>query len=280
MRGMTWRYGKAWSSGSGGSEDVLGFRRCGTVIAVPLLAAFALLGCGPDEPAEEPGEEEQAEEEAASGSQQASAERAAQGGETTPERSPRPEPAEERSPRPQPTEERSPAAAPSIPAGVLLSFDVAEPVSTSTHSAGDRFAARLSDAVGSLPAGTPARGVVVEARESSGPEDEAVLVVAVDALEVDGRFVDVTGEVESAQVDADAQDSSARTAAKVATGAAAGAVLGRVIGGDRRGAVGGAAAGAAAGAGVALQTRGGDAVLPEGSTLTVRLEEPVAAGGE
>ena len=64
-------------------------------------------------------------------------------------------------------------------------------------------------------------------------------------------------------------------AAKIGGGAAAGAVLGGAIGGDVKSAAIGAAAGAAAGTGVAMASKEKWAVLPAGSRLVLRLEEPL-----
>jgi hypothetical protein len=178
------------------------------------------------------------------------------------------------------TRERAEPAGAVIPAGETLIFEVAETVSTDGNEEGDTFTLRLvSDVQGTngarLPEGTEARGVVALAEESTGPEDEAALVVAVETVHVNGDAVPLIGEVESATTETATRDSGARTAAKIATGAAAGAVIGQVLGGDTRSTLQGALAGGVAGVGVAITTRDGHAVLPEGSRVTVRLEEPL-----
>ncbi len=167
-----------------------------------------------------------------------------------------------------------------IPAGETLIFEVSETVSTADHDEGDTFSLRLvADVQGTngarLPEGTEARGVVALAEESAGPEEEAALVVALEAIEVNGDEVEIDAVVESASMETATRDSGARTAATVATGAAAGAVLGQVLGGSTRSTIQGAIAGGVVGAGVAITTRDGHAVLPQGSRVTVRLEEPL-----
>lgn len=167
-----------------------------------------------------------------------------------------------------------------IPAGETLIFEVAETVSTQDNDEGDTFTLRLvADVQGTngarLVEGTEARGVVALAEESTGPEDEAALVVAVEAVQVNGEERPLVGEVESATTETATRDSGARTAATIATGAAAGAVIGQILGGDTRSTLQGAIAGGVAGAGIAITTRDGHAVLPEGSMVTVRLEEPL-----
>jgi len=180
-------------------------------------------------------------------------------------------PPEARAPRPDP----EPRA---IAAGTSLQFEVAEEVSTATHRAGDTFVLRLVEPVSGsgglvLPEGTRARAVVTDAHQSEGAEDEAVLAVRLESVQIDGRSRALNGTVVDADTEVGTADSRARSAAKVATGAAAGALVGQILGGDTRSTVRGAAAGAVAGLGVALTTRDGHAVLPEGSTMEVRLDD-------
>jgi hypothetical protein len=178
---------------------------------------------------------------------------------------------------------RATAAEPvrALPAGTSLTFEVLEEVSTSSHRAGDTFALRLVQPVeGSgglrLESGTRAQGIVTNVQRSGSPDEEAVLGVRIESVQVNGRSRALNGSVTRADVEAGAGDSRTRSAAKVATGAAAGAVIGQILGRDTRSTVTGAAAGAVAGLGVALTTRGGDAVLPEGARVTVRLDDTLA----
>lgn len=165
-----------------------------------------------------------------------------------------------------------------LPAGTTLSFVVIEQVSTSSHRSGDQVSLELAESVSGrggleLPAGTRARGIVTTSRASDGPEDEAILAIRVEAIHLNGRTRALNGSVIEARTESSARDSGARSAAKVATGAAAGALVGQILGGDTRSTVGGAAAGTVAGLGVALSTRDGHAVLPEGSLVRVRLND-------
>ncbi len=165
-----------------------------------------------------------------------------------------------------------------LPEGSLLVFQVTEPVSTSSHQAGDAFELRLLEPVRGpsgayLPTGTRAMGVVTQAQRSPSSQEEAVLSVEVREVELDGSFRRVRGTVEAVTAEASTRDSGARTAAKVATGAAAGAVVGRILGGDSRSAVTGAVVGTAAGAGIAVTTRDGHAELERGAVITLRLDE-------
>lgn len=168
-----------------------------------------------------------------------------------------------------------------MPAGTVLVFRVQDDVSTATHRPGDRILLRLVEDVRGeggavLASGTEARAVVTESARSTGAETSAVLALQVASIRVNGGYQDLEGRVLSTELEAGARDSGQRSVAKVATGAAAGAAIGQILGRDTRAAVAGAAAGAAAGLGIALTTRDGHAVLPEGSLVTVRLEAPLS----
>jgi hypothetical protein len=182
---------------------------------------------------------------------------------------PRPAPAAPAAPRP---------AAKVIPAGSVLTFEVTENVSTSSHDAGDGFSLRLVDGVSGsggamLPSGATARGVVTQSVKSSSSNEDALLAVEVRSVQVSGSSQPFTARVVSASVETSRQNSTQRSAAKIATGAAAGAIIGQILGKDTRGTVTGAAVGAAVGTAVALTTRGGHAELPVGSRVTVELTQ-------
>jgi hypothetical protein len=165
-----------------------------------------------------------------------------------------------------------------IQAGTLLTFEVRETVSTSSHDAGDTFSLVLVDAVTGtdgaiLPAGTPARGTVTDAHASTGPDDPSVLGLRISTVEFGGSQRPLVSQTQSADISSSTRDSGTRTAATIATGAAAGAIIGQILGRDTRSTVTGAAVGTAIGVGVALTTRGGHAEFPEGSRIVVRLSE-------
>jgi len=179
------------------------------------------------------------------------------------------------------TPSRGAAAAPApvraIPAGTVLTFEVRETVSTSTHGQGATFILALVDGVSGaggafIPAGTPARGVVTDLRRSTGPDEPAVLGVQVVSIDGGGSQLPIYGQVQSTAIESDSRDSGARTAATIATGAAAGAIIGQILGRDTRATVTGATVGTVIGVGVALTTRGGDATLPMGSRIVLRLD--------
>jgi hypothetical protein len=190
----------------------------------------------------------------------------------------------ERTDRDPPPLERpvpAPDVLPAIPAGTEVVTRLNASLDTGVNQAGDLFSARVDEdmlaanGMVMVPRGSEIRGRVVEARESTGPDDPAVILLEVEALVVDGVEIPVVARVVDAEVETSFRDSNTRTAAKVATGAAAGAVLGRLLGRDGRSTSAGAVAGAAAGTAVALATRDGQAVMAPGSRLVIRFDEAV-----
>ncbi len=199
-------------------------------------------------------------------------------------------PAEEAPPVSDPTEgewEQLEEPMNALPVGTMMTARLNNVISTRTHAEGDRFTAVVVDALRGgegqilVPAGTEVRGHVATARASSDSREESVLVLAFDALVLDGRELPFRATVLDANVSGAAGASGARSAGTVATGAAAGAILGQILGRDTRSTVAGAAVGAVAGAGIAMTTRDGHAEVPEGTTLRLQLDEPLAvvAGG-
>lgn len=189
-----------------------------------------------------------------------------------------PPPAPEVAPEPEVVPE--PVGA-TLPAGTQLSATLENSLSTRTSRAGDTFTARIGEALRAadgtevLPAGSRLEGRVVESRESPSAEEQAILVLEIRALLLNGSRFPIQATVLETQLATEARDSAQRQAATVATGAAAGAVIGRVLGRDTRSTVAGAAAGAAAGAGIALTSRDGHASMGEGAVIRIRLDTPV-----
>ena len=167
----------------------------------------------------------------------------------------------------------------SVPAGTVLVFTVDQSISTNSHKRGDEFTATLqsdvADSEGSavLPSGALTRWIVTESTETDAG---STLAIELDAVRVDGSWVPLAAEVVSADVAIDERESDTETATKIGIGTAAGAIIGRVLGGDAGSTVAGAAVGAVTGTAVALSDKDGSATLPAGSTITVRLTEPLA----
>ncbi|MGK7312093.1 MAG: hypothetical protein ACN0LA_07605 [Candidatus Longimicrobiales bacterium M2_2A_002] len=168
-----------------------------------------------------------------------------------------------------------------VPAGTMLTLELDETISTSSHSAGDAVTATVTEAVTAddgtvlVPVGSRMSGTVRESQRSDGPENPAVLAFEFRTLSVDGQSYPVTATVENAEPNRTAGDSDAESVAKVAIGTAAGALVGQILGGTEEATVGGAAAGTLAGAAIAITSQHGDATLRQGSRITVQIQEPV-----
>ena len=66
--------------------------------------------------------------------------------------------------------------------------------------------------------------------------------------------------------------------AKVGVGTGVGAVVGRVIGGSTKGAIIGGIIGGAVGTQRAVETKDRDVVVPQGTTVTLTLDDKLVAG--
>ncbi|HEX2080637.1 MAG TPA: hypothetical protein VHG08_23235, partial [Longimicrobium sp.] len=167
--------------------------------------------------------------------------------------------------------------------GTTFTVRFNEQISTRTASVGSTFTTTLTHALTDeqgrtvVPAGATVRGRVTRAVASGGGLGrDAALSVTLTSISYGGeRYpIDVT-MVDAPAVRRDMRQTRAQSVATVASGAALGGIAGRVIGRDRRSTAIGAAAGAAAGTGVVVGTHDIDAVIPAGSTATVRLDGPV-----
>jgi hypothetical protein len=160
-----------------------------------------------------------------------------------------------------------------VPSGTSLEIQLDETLSTRTTRVGSPISGSVSqpviyDGVVVIPKGARVGGVV-----TSISREPPAVSAELDALRVDGTLYSIRGVVtEAAMV---RRSEMKDEAAKIGGGAAAGAVLGGAIGGNVKSAAIGAAAGAAAGTGVALATKERWAILPAGSRLAMRMEEPL-----
>lgn len=170
-----------------------------------------------------------------------------------------------------------------VPSGTNLTVRFDNQVSTRYASEGSTFSTTLqhdlTDEQGRtvIPAGATVRGRVTRAVASGGGLGrDAALSVTLTSISYQGeRYPIDVSMVDAPAVRRDSRQSRGQTAATVAGGAAVGAVAGRVLGRSRRSTAIGTVAGAAAGTAVVVGTHDIDAVIPAGSTATVRLDGPV-----
>ena len=165
-----------------------------------------------------------------------------------------------------------------IEAGSSLSVTLDQELNTKTSQVGDVFTATVSAPVivgnrVAVPAGATVTGQVTAVQASGGSGEDAILKVAFSSITVDGEMFPVSMSVAAANPTKKNRDGTAETVGKIGIGAAAGAILGRVIGGNSTGTVVGGAIGAAAGTAIVLGSADSDAVLAQGSAMTLTVDE-------
>lgn len=197
---------------------------------------------------------------------------------------PRPQP----QPTPPPPPPPAPAPAPPPPpapvtatAATGTSFRVVllNELSTNRTQVGQRFDVRVVNPIIDgrtvvVPAGTVIQGRVTKA-QSSGGGQPATIEVAFEQLRVGSQFYPISATVIQANPETVSKQGTGEKAAKVGGGAVAGGLLGKILGGGTKSAVIGAIAGAAAGGALVVAGDGQDAVLREGSEMTLRLDQPL-----
>lgn len=193
---------------------------------------------------------------------------------TTPE----PVPAEPAA-QPAPAAAAAPANASELPAGTDLQVELDATLSTEESRVGDRFTVTVTEPLMAtngetvIPEGSVITGLVTGLDDSDHAGDQAAIRLNFLRISVNGVSHPFSADVLETDVrmEADRDERDVERAATV--GAVAGAVLGAVIGGDLRDALVGAALGAGAGTIISLGTGDVEAVLPEGTRMTVRTRE-------
>lgn len=120
-----------------------------------------------------------------------------------------------------------------------------------------------------VPAGTKIRGEVTQAQASGGAGKPAILTVKFDNFTLEGKTYPISLTIAEATVETVGRDDTGDKVLKIGGGAAAGAIVGQLIGKNTGATLAGAAVGAAAGTGLQMATEDVDAVIREGSQITV-----------
>lgn len=165
-----------------------------------------------------------------------------------------------------------------VPAGTLVDVEILDSVSSATSQVGDRFATRVAtdvvaDGLVAIPAGALVTGVVTEAVPLRRIGGQARLALDLDRLMVGGRETPISARLAEA-----GRSETGKDAATIGGAAAAGAILGRSTASrhDRKKAtILGTLIGAAAGTVIAAKTEGDEITLPEGTFVTLSLDQPV-----
>ncbi len=186
---------------------------------------------------------------------------------------------------PPPTTTPKPAPGPqfaeySVGQGTRFQVTLDQELSTKSSAVGDLFTtttvAPLMDGDKVvIPAGTKIRGEVTQAQQSGGSGKPATLTVKFDNFTVEGQTYPIALSITEATVETVGRDDTGDKALKIGGGAAAGALIGQLIGKNTGATLAGAAIGAAAGTGLQMATEDVDAIIREGTLMTVETDAPV-----
>lgn len=195
-----------------------------------------------------------------------------------------PKPAPAATPTPAPTP--APAAAPSLAAGTSISAVTDAEITSRTNKVGDEIMATVGtdvkDANGRvvIPAGSKVILKVTAIKPSDSKSDTTgTLTLDAVGVEVGGTEHPIVATISGVRTKLQGRGTDVNDVAKVAGGTAAGAVVGRVLGGSSKGAIIGGIIGGAIGTQRAVETKDRDVVLPQGTTVTLTLDQQMVASG-
>jgi hypothetical protein len=166
-----------------------------------------------------------------------------------------------------------------IPAGTVLNVELNNDLNTTTSRVGDTFTVTVTEPLIAtnaqvvVPEGAVITGMVTGVGAVRGEEPAAVRLNFL-RINIRGISHPLTAEIASTHVPT--QEHAGDAARAAATGAAAGAVLGAILTGELRDALIGAALGAGAGTIISMGTGDVEAVLPEGTRMTIRTFERIS----
>jgi hypothetical protein len=170
-------------------------------------------------------------------------------------------------PRPNPSTRRN-----EIPAGQEVDVRIERELNSATAQVEDRFTATTvvdlyQDNTVLIPAGSTLRGVISSVNKATRTDRKGSLTVAFDQITINGRAYPIRGTVTQAIE----SEGIKGEAGKIGAGAGVGAILGGILGGAK-GALLGILIG---GGGTIAATEGKDVVVPAGSILRVKFEQPI-----
>jgi hypothetical protein len=139
-----------------------------------------------------------------------------------------------------------------------------------------KIASDVKDASGRvvIPAGSQVTLQITAIKESENKSDTTgTLTLQPTSVNINGKSYPLAASIRGVTTKLEGRKTNAGDIAKPAGGAAAGAILGRVIGGSTKGAIIGGVIGGAVGAQRAVETKDRDVVLPQGTSVTLVLDE-------
>jgi len=176
-----------------------------------------------------------------------------------------------------------PTSTDAIPVGTTLKVTLDQTLGTEQSKVGDAFTASVAEplntADGSLvvPKGAVLHGTVTGLHASERAGDQAAIKLDFDSLTINGQRYPFDAKITSTELKTQGSDTREETLKKAGIGAAAGAALGAILGDASLGKIAlGGLLGAAAGTAVSLGTGQVQAVLPEGTSMTVQSTQTVA----
>jgi hypothetical protein len=188
------------------------------------------------------------------------------------------EPGPAPAPIPEPRSwERQPPVPVKVPAGTSFEVEFTKGLASNASSVGESFRARLVadlrlDGAVAIPAGSEVLGVVTDAVGAGRIGGKARLTVKfTDLVLPSGTTLPV-----HASFLEEGKSRVGRDAATIGGSTAGGALLGRILGNSGRGTILGALVGAAVGTAIASKTAGEEVVIPEGSVISLKLDQPLA----
>jgi hypothetical protein len=174
----------------------------------------------------------------------------------------------------------APVAPASLAAGTSLSAATTAEIRSHKNKVGDTVTAKIASDIKDksgrvvIPAGSAVTLKVTAIKESENRSDTTgTLTLQPTSVNINGRAYPIAASIEHVDTRLEGRKTNAGDIAKPAGGAAAGAILGRVLGGSTKGAVIGGVIGGAVGAQRAVETKDRDVVLPQGTTVTLVLDE-------
>ena len=215
----------------------------------------------------------------------------------TPAAAPAPKPAAKPAAKPKPTAPAAapapqpsaapPAAAPapsSLAAGTTLAATTDAEIRSHKNKVGDEVTATVAsdmkDASGRvvIPAGSQVTLQITAIKESENKGDSTgTLTVKPTTVSINGTPHPIAASITGVKTKLEGRGTNAGDIAKVGVGTGVGAVVGRVIGGSTKGAIIGGIIGGAVGTQRAVETKDRDVVLPQGTTVTITLDEKFLA---
>jgi hypothetical protein len=192
-------------------------------------------------------------------------------------------PAPAAAPAPQPSA-APPAASSGLAAGTSIAAATDAEIRSNKNKVGDEVTATVSsdvkDASGRvvIPAGSQVTLKITAIKVSENKSDSTgTLTIMPTAVSINGTPHPITASITGVKTQLEGRKTGAGDIAKVGIGTGVGAVVGRVIGGSTKGAVIGGVIGGAVGAQRAVETKDRDVVLPQGTGVTVTLDQKFLA---